>query len=151
MNQSSTFRKLLRNESGAVAILAAVAIPAFVALAALSVDVGYVFHAQRALQAATNAAALAGAEQIGTGGTPGTAATSFSAVTGDRNANSGFTVTSSNLATTLECYSSTGIGLSQNQTPATTTACPNGINGIEVTQNASVPTFFARIFGISTV
>jgi Flp pilus assembly protein TadG len=150
-DRRSSLRKMLRNQRGAVAIMAAFAIPVFVGLTALSVDVGYVYHAQRALQATTNAAALAGAQQIGTGGTPATAATSYSAVTGDKNADLGFAVSSSNLSVTLECYSSVGVPLSQNQTPATTSSCSNGVNGIQVTENASVPTFFARIFGINSV
>lgn len=149
---NSLFRWLLRNECGAVAIIAAVAIPAFVGLAALGVDAGYLYYAQRTLEASATAAALAGAEQIGTAnGQPITTATSYSSVSGDQNANPGITVTNANLTVTLKCYSSTGIPLSTNQTPSTTTSCPNGINGIQVTETASVPTFFAKIFGISSV
>ena len=79
------FRRLLRNKSGAVAIIAAVAIPAFVGLAALGVDAGYLYHAQRTLEASAAAAALAGAEQIGNAnGTPIATATSYSSVSGDQ-------------------------------------------------------------------
>ena len=69
----SFFHRVLRNESGAVAILAAVALPVLIGLGALGVDAGFVFSAQRALQASTDAAALAGAQVIGTGGTAITA------------------------------------------------------------------------------
>jgi Flp pilus assembly protein TadG len=148
---NSFFRRVLRNESGAVAILVAVALPALVGLGALSVDAGYLFHAQRALQASADAAALAGAQGIGIGGAPITTATSYSSVSGDKNANPGFTVTSANLTATLKCYTSTGVPLATNQTPSTTSGCANGVNGIEVTEAASVPTFFARIFGVSSV
>lgn len=148
---NSFFRRALRNESGAVAVIVAVALPVLVGLGAFSVDAGYAFFAQRALQASTDAAALAGAQEIGTGGAPITMATSYSAVSGDKNANTGFTVTSADLTATLKCYTSTGVPLATNQTPSTTASCANGVNGIEITENASVPTFFARIFGISTV
>ena len=57
-------------------ILAAVSIFALVGFGALSVDVGYLFAAQRALQASADAAAIAGARDIGVGGTPVITATS---------------------------------------------------------------------------
>ncbi len=81
-----SFRRVLGDESGAALILAAVVIFALVGLGALSVDVGYLFAAQRALQASTNAAAMAGAQDIGVGGTPVATATSYSSVTGNKNA-----------------------------------------------------------------
>ena len=65
-NKPSFFRRVLRNKGGAAGVLVAVALPSLVGLGALSVDVGYVFYAQRVLQASTDAAALSGAEVIGT-------------------------------------------------------------------------------------
>ena len=53
--------------------------PVLIGVAALSVDVAYVFSAQRALQASTDAAALAGAQVIGTGGSVVTTVTTYSA------------------------------------------------------------------------
>jgi Flp pilus assembly protein TadG len=145
------FGRLLANQRGAVAVLVAVALPALIGLGGFGVDAAYLYYAKQALQASANAAALAGAQQIGNSGTPITAATSYSSVSGDKNTDPGISVTSANLTVTLKCYSSTGVPLSTSQTPSTTTACPNGVNGIEVTQAANVPTFFARIFGISSV
>jgi Flp pilus assembly protein TadG len=149
----SFFRRVLRNESGAVAILAAVALPVLTGVAALSVDAAYVFSAQRALQASTNAAALAGAQVIGTGGTAVTAATTYSA-TGSLNGNAN--LTSVTVTATLRCYTSVGLACSTNQTPSCAAASANcagtnGANGIQVVQTAQVPTFFARILGINTV
>lgn len=151
--RNSPIGNVLKNESGAAAILAAFAIPALFGLAALGVDVGYVFHAQRVLQASTDAAALAGAQVIGTGGTPITEATSYSA-NGSLNAST--SLTNVTVAATLKCYSHVGLTCSTNQTPSCMSAnanCAgtNGANGIEVVQTAQVPTFFARIFGINTV
>ncbi len=129
----------------------AAALVALVGLGALSVDVGYFFYAQRVLQSSADAAALAGAQEIGTGTAnyPITTATAYSSVTGNKNANAGFTVTSANF--TLKCYTSTGVALSTNQNPATPAGCASGVNGIRVTQTATVPTFFGRIFGISSL
>lgn len=105
-------------------------------------DVGYLYSAQRELQASANAAALAGARDIGVGGTPLTTATSYSAVTGDKNANPNLTLAS--ITSTLFCFKNGG-GCSTNQTPNTSA------NGIQVKQQATVPLFFGRIFGMSSV
>jgi Flp pilus assembly protein TadG len=151
--RNSPIGNVLNNESGAAAILAVVVIPVLFGLASLSVDLGYVYHAQRVLQASTDAAALAGAQVIGTGGTPITEATTYSA-NGTLNANT--SLTNVTVSTTLKCYSSIGLACSTNQTPSCASAnanCSgtNGANGIEVVQTAQVPTFFARIFGITSV
>ena len=149
----SFFRRVLRNESGAVAILAAVALPVLTGIGALSVDAAYVFSAQRALQASTDAAALAGAQVIGTGGAAVTQATTYSA-TGSLNGNAN--LTSVTVTATLKCYTSVGLACSTNQTPSCAVASANcvgtnGANGMQVVQTAQVPTFFARVLGINTV
>ena len=68
--KSRLLRRVLGDESAAAAILVAAGIFALVGFGALSVDVGYLYAAQRALQASANAAAMAGARDIGVGGTP---------------------------------------------------------------------------------
>ena len=146
MNRTArvSFRRVLGDESGAALILAAVVIFALVGLGALSVDVGYLFAAQRALQASTNAAAMAGAQDIGVGGTPIATATSYSSVTGNKNAYSSFTATMAAGYPKLWCFNTGGV-CTINQTPATSS------NGILVQQQATVPLYFGRIFGISQV
>ena len=139
-----SFRRVLGDESGAALILAAVVIFALVGLGALSVDVGYLFAAQRALQASTNAAAMAGAQDIGVGGTPVATATSYSSVTGNKNAYASFTATMAAGYPKLWCFNTGGV-CTINQTPATSA------NGILVQQQATVPLYFGRIFGISSV
>jgi Flp pilus assembly protein TadG len=152
-NKRSFFRGVLRNKSGAAGILVAVALPSLVGLGALSVDVGYVFYAQRALQASTDAAALSGAEVIGTGGSASSAVTTYGAG-GTLNDNT--KLTSVTTSATFKCYSSVKVPCSTDQTPSCATASSNcagtsGANGVEVLQTAQVPTFFARIFGIDSV
>jgi Flp pilus assembly protein TadG len=152
-NRRFFFHRLLRNKSGAAGILVAVALPSLVGLGALSVDVGYVFYAQRALQASTDAAALSGAEVIGTGGSASSAVTTYG---GGGTLNDDTKLTNVTTAATFKCYSSIEVPCSTNQTPSCATASSNcagtsGANGVEVVQTAQVPTFFARIFGIDSV
>jgi Flp pilus assembly protein TadG len=136
------FRRVLGDESGAAVILIATGIFALVGFGALSVDVGYLYSAQRELQASANAAALAAARDIGVGGTPLTTATSYSSVTGNKNANPNLTLAS--ITPTLFCFQKGG-ACTTNQTPATSA------NGIQVQEQATVPLFFGRIFGMSSV
>lgn len=133
-----------RNESGAVGVFVAVGLFALLGMAALVVDIGVAFSAQQELQAATDAAALAGAQVIGTGGNASNAATSYSALPGNQNFLSGL----SNVTMTANLVCFTGSGLppcSTLQTPATSA------NGIQVVQTATVSTFFTRVFGINSL
>ena len=137
-DQEPSLRQVWKDRRGVVAILAALGIFAFVGFGAIVVDVAYVIDAHFALQAATNAAALAGAQDIGSGGTPLTTAKNYSAYTGDMNAISNITVAAPTVSIT--CLSGWGIACSTNQTPATSA------NIIEVTETATVPVFFANLF-----
>jgi hypothetical protein len=151
MKDAETFlHRVLRDESGAAAILVAVAMFALIGFGALAVDVGYLFYAQSALQTSANAAAMAGAQDIGIGsGTPYTTATYYSAVAGNANAQGNLTVTMSNTGLPspnntyplLHCYNEGG-ACSTVQTPS---MAPTGANGIMVEQQATVPLFFGRI------
>ncbi|HEX4124877.1 MAG TPA: TadE/TadG family type IV pilus assembly protein, partial [Tepidisphaeraceae bacterium] len=153
-------RRLLRDDRGAVAIIVAIAFPVLIGLAALGVDAGYLFYAKQVLQASTDAAALAGAQGIGNGGTPLTTATSYSAVATNKNAVTNLSIAMAAGYPQLKCLAnwatSSGVACSTNQTPSCATASSgcagaNGANVIEVRQTANVPTFFATIFGISSV
>jgi Flp pilus assembly protein TadG len=151
-NVNSLFRRLLGSETGGVAVVVAIVLPVLVGISALSVDAGYLYYAQRALQASTDAAALAGAQVIGTGGSAISAVDSYSATGSLNKANfSNVAVTA-----TFKCYTSIGLSCSTNQTPSCGSSSSNcagtsGANGVEVVQTAAVPTFFARLFGIDTV
>jgi Flp pilus assembly protein TadG len=159
----SLFRRLRRDESGAVAVLVAAGLVALVGFGALVVDVGYFFYAQRVVQASAQAAALAGAQGLGFGGTPLTTATTYSAASGDKNAVAHLPVTVVSASTFLSCATkwatSAGVPCSINQTPTCATASaqcilPTGATGanlLTVTETATVPTFFGRIFGITSI
>jgi uncharacterized membrane protein len=145
LEKKSLLRRMLRDESAAAAILAAAGIFALVGFGALSVDVGYLYSAQRELQASANAAALAGAHDIGVGGNPQATATSYSSVTGNKNANPNLTLAS--ITSTLFCFLAGGTC-----TTNRTSAPPNTpANGIQVQEQATVPLFFDKIFGMSSV
>jgi hypothetical protein len=61
-------RRIFHDESGAVAMLVAILAIVFIALSALVVDMGYMYSVRRQLQAAADAAALAGCQELIYGG-----------------------------------------------------------------------------------
>jgi hypothetical protein len=119
-------------------------ITSLVGFAAISVDAGYVYSTWNQLQASSQAAALAGAKDIGVGGTPITTATAYSSVSGAQNAISGVTAVMTSGYPALQCFQS-GPPCTPNQTPATSA------NGILVRQTATVPLFFGSIFGVRSM
>ncbi len=146
-NTASCFRRALSDKRSSVAILAAFGITALVGLASLSVDIGYVLAVKSQLQASSTAAALAGAKDIGVGGTPVTTATLYSSVTSSTanlNNISGVTTAMAAGYPALHCFA-VGPACSTNQTPATSA------NGIQVSQTATVPLIFAKVLGFDSV
>jgi Flp pilus assembly protein TadG len=146
-------QRLLGDENGGVAVIVAIVLPVLLGLAALGVDAGYIYYAQRALQASADAAALAGAQVIGTGGSAIDAVDTYSA-SGSLNARAN--LTDVGVTATFKCYTSIGLACSTNQTPSCSSSSSNcagtsGTNGVEIVQTAAVPTFFARIFGVDKV
>ena len=133
------FQAFVRNEHGVAAPIIAVCLTLFIGLLALGLDIGHLYAARLRLQAATDAAALAGAQLIngGTSSTAISAATAYGPAKGEQNAgifNASFVVGYPQLV----CLKSTGI------------AC-NGAgnsNAMRVNEQADVPTLFARVFGI---
>jgi Flp pilus assembly protein TadG len=134
--------RLRGDRRGAVFIYAAASALALLGFGAVVVDVSYIFHAKRVLQASTDAAALAGATTLSTG-TPTTAVTTadtYSAASGDKNANANLTITAT--PQTVNCTGNVG---------STCTATTTNPNGIKVSETATVPTYFARALGINSV
>lgn len=142
-NKRGSFLRLaLKEQRGQVLPWAAFLMVLFVGMGAFVLDIGHAFFCYRELQSATDAAALAGALQL-RNSTPLAVAASYGAVAGGKNTNP-------NLANVsmvpgypaLECLTTIAkMGI----------ACtaPNNANAIRVKEQAIVPTFFARIFGIS--
>ncbi|HEY3916422.1 MAG TPA: pilus assembly protein TadG-related protein [Stellaceae bacterium] len=145
MTLTKLLRRVLRDKRGATAILTALMVPLFCGVGALCVDGAHIAQTERALQASTDAAALAGASKINccaaAPGTATTVATQYSAGTGDLNALSGATVTMMSGFPQLKCLQSTGF----------TCSGPDSANAIAVKQQAVVPTIFAKMIGVESV
>ncbi len=141
-------RNCLRDECGQALPLVAVLFVALLGMAGLAIDVGHVFYCDRALQAATDAAALGGAGSMRTAASSAAviaAANSFSGAPGTVNAQASLpNVTMVSGFPALKCLStlkSQGI------------ACQGGVpyNALQVEEQAVVPMYFAALFGLRTM
>jgi len=119
----------------------------FLGMGAFVLDIGHGYYCYRELQAATDAAALAGAQQL-RNANPIATATAYGAVSGSLNTNPNLTLGGVNSVSMvpgyplLKCLNAvTAMGIS--------CTAPNNANAIQVKEQAIVPTFFARVFGIS--
>lgn len=139
---ASFFRRLRRDRNGAVAVMVGALLFALVAFSAIVVDLGYLFYAQRTLQASADAAALAGAQDInlGSGGTAVSTAVTYSGVSGGKNANPNLAVTMTSGYPQLRCFTSTGVSCGGS----------DSANAIVVVEQATVPLYFARVLGINS-
>lgn len=147
--------RLYHEQKGQALYLVCVLMVALLGMAALAIDIGYVVHAQRELQVCADAAATAGGAAMPNGNvtSPTTVAENYS---GDSkalyNIPKDISISSSNFNVTYACV--TGNSASYlNMPPCMTlsTVCASGCNAIQVTEKANVPTFFAKLFGITTI
>lgn len=136
---TSFFRRACADRQGSVAIIVAVAMVALIGVTAVVIDISYIYNVRRQLQNATDQSALAGAQNIYQG-TGVATATTYSATAGNKNVTPGVTVTMVSGYPLLKCLGSTGLPC---------TGSPSA-NAITVMQTATVPLFFARIFGQNT-
>src|SRR5664279_4980316 len=68
-----------RGERGQVLAIVALALVALLGISAFAIDVGYAYYAKRQLQSATDAAALAGAQDLPNGTSAVATATTYAA------------------------------------------------------------------------
>lgn len=142
---NSRVRKLHSEERGQAIIVMALAMVMLIGAVGFAVDVGNVMGVRRALQASTDAAATAGAQDIGvTGGDPTAKALAYSAVSGNLNARTG--IPNVTISTSVVCKNF----MANLMTGAN---CAGGLplNTIVVTQTAVVNTWFAKVLGFSTM
>jgi Flp pilus assembly protein TadG len=153
----------LRREEGQSIILVALGMIALIAIVGVVIDVGRLYVAQRELQTAADAAALAGVEALPDGATAQTAALTYSATSAgggggqglnDVSGLSGDDVTTS---TELECLSQASAGSSCLQGSAGSgcdVALPPaggvGCNAVKVTEKATVPLTLLNVLGLSS-
>ncbi|MGA8611907.1 MAG: pilus assembly protein TadG-related protein [Xanthobacteraceae bacterium] len=166
---ASFARRLRGDESGAVFILVAIGIVAFLGLGALAIDVGRIVYAQRALQAATDMAAQSGAAVIYSNITATNVATQYSATSGNYNVQKGVNATMPSGYPKLISVNGTASGgcptnktLAQYQYPDCVASGPNsgcaaispypvGCNAIVVKQTATVSLILGEIFKMGPV
>ena len=141
-------RKFWSGQAGLVDVFFVLFLTAMVGFMGLVVDFGRAYQVQQALQASTDAAALAGGYNIATSTAVATAK-NYSSLTGDKNAltNSGVTVSIPGPYPLLSCLADqvTVIGACSG------TEIAGGANIIKVEQQAVVPTYFTALFGVKSV
>lgn len=130
-------RRILRNRRGATTLIFAGMAAGTVGLAGLTIDVGRVYTAKSGFEAATEAAALAGANAM-LAANANTASVQ-SAVTAWNNAYPAPNVTSSTATATLSCVTATA------NLPSCNGTNPNAVT---VTQTATVSTHFLKALGV---
>jgi Flp pilus assembly protein TadG len=135
------FRRLRDGQRGQSIVTILIGLVALLGAAALVVDIGALYYAYQQLQAATQAAALAGGAVLGndTASEAITTATNYSAAKGELNAYSN--LSNVTMSATVKCLTSTGI---------ICTASPANANAIVVTETATVNSLFARVLGFTT-
>lgn len=147
--------KYLSGQSGISLILVAILISAFLGIAALAVDLGYLYVARNQLQNAVDAGALAGARKLGDNYVNNISpydtgvqaqAEQFAA----NNKVTNLTLDSGNLTTEIKCWDSNTLifsdcsGVNPNAVKVTATRATGTTSG-------GISTFFANIWNIQTV
>jgi len=166
---NSLLGRLYREQEGQTLYLVAASMIVILGMAALSIDIGFALHAQRELQADTDAAASAGGAAMPL---PTTASvvnvvnnySGSSAKSALYNVNHDLNITG--VSVSFACLSTTtypSYGLNPCATSgntaspsyplctATTENPAGGCNAIKVVETATVPTFFAKIFGFKSL
>ncbi len=144
LNNESIVRRLRDGQRGQAMVMITIALVVLLGAAAIVIDIGRLYHAYQELQAATQAAALAGASVLSndTASDAIATATNYSAASGGLNANSNLTnATMVAGYPQVKCLTSTGILCS---------ASPASANALVVREQATVPTTFARVLGVNS-
>jgi Flp pilus assembly protein TadG len=143
---AAVLRQLHQDESGQVLIMVALILVVFLALVGFVVDIGDVYYRYQELQASSDAAALAGGAAL-PGTTAAAVATSYSSVTGGKNAYANLPN-----ATMVSGYPKVVcLTTLTNLNPSIPCLAPAAGNAIVVKQTATVQMFFAALLGIKTM
>jgi Flp pilus assembly protein TadG len=135
------FPNLLQEQNGQVIPWVVLMATILLGIAGLVLDLGRAYIGYRELQSATDAAALAGAQNLKSSNAA-TIAKDYSALTGELNAQTSFTsVKMLSGYPKFECLTTIknmGVGC----------IAPNTANAVQVIEQATIPTFFSEVFGI---
>jgi Flp pilus assembly protein TadG len=151
LRSNSVLRRALGGQRGQIVPWMALILLFFMGIAAFVIDVGRAVVAYHMLQAATDAAALAGAAVMptATSSTQVTSeATAFSAVAGNKNANSALLPGAAMQTGYPKVYCSSTLTSAPYDVPCSTAA---GGNALTVAQTVKLNTIFAGIVGIPTL
>jgi Flp pilus assembly protein TadG len=147
---NNLLRRMLQEQDGQALYLVSALMVVFLGMAAISIDIGYAIHAQRELQASVDAAATAGALDL-PNATAATTAKAYDGESTGKNYRPDLPgVTTINGTPLVTCVTAT-----QLQTLSITIGptCTNsaGGNAVVVEEQVSVPTFFAKVFGVHSI
>lgn len=138
--------KFLRDESGQTLVMAALSFIVLLGFAAFATDVGVLLHERRAAQTAADSAAIGGATEALTEGTPSSVTTGvWDAAALDASLN-GLTVTSNNTLNTTS-----GDELTILVSPDITVPTFNSAGYVQAIVTHQTPTFFMKLFGLSSM
>lgn len=147
-NRKSILGRIIGEQNGQVLPWVAFMMILFLGMAAFVLDVGHAYFCLRQLQAATDAAALAGAQSL-KDSDPTSTVNAYSALSGGYNTNPALTLNGANSVSMVPGYPKyTCLGSSITQAACTG---PEAANAIQVKEQAIVPTFFAQVFGIKSL
>jgi Flp pilus assembly protein TadG len=141
MKRNLLARGTRARQRGVVSVLLAGSLVALLGFTAFAVDIGNVVYNQRQLQAATDSAALAGAVDLW----------SNTWTTAQQHAQSYIAGQNNTLSNNVTVTSTSVSGLQLSSVTLPYKQATSGYNGIEVTQQASVPMFFAQVLGIKNI
>ena len=136
--------QLIHGQDGQVLPVMALMLVALLAMTAVVVDLGHALFAYRELQAASDAAALAGADTLPNALAP-VVATSYSAIPGGLNYHSNL-----NGVTIVAGYPQLRC-LATLQAQGEACVAPTNANAVTVKEQVTVPMYFTRVFGRSSM
>jgi len=143
------FRRALKQQDGQVLPWVAFMMMVLLGMSAFVVDIGHAYSCYQELQAATDAAALAGAQQL-LNSTAVSVANSFGAQSGNFNTNPNLEVSGANSVSIVPGYPEM-VCLQTVKNLGVPCLAPNNANAIIVKEQAVIPTFFAQVFGVKTM
>jgi Flp pilus assembly protein TadG len=145
-------RRLHKDERGQSGVLVAVTLFSVMALAASGVETGHLYYAYRMLQASTQAATLAGAQQMPDILAATSDITAYSSEQGQKNASS--ILQNASITSTFYCSSkvSSSLNVGCEAPPTGEGSCTSGstCNAVKVVQTAKVNLWFGGLVGIRT-
>jgi len=148
-NHQAVVRRGRDSQSGQSLVLVAFVLVLLFAAAAVSIDMGNLYFSYQALEATTNAAALAGGAAIPAGTAVVTANLYSGQVPADYNYRGNLNIT--NVSVNLTCVQPAtypNVGLPPCNAYTTS---QGSINAIQVTETAQVGTYFAKLFGVPSI